>query len=373
VTKHLAQLLDDAVAGVQPRDADPVPNVVRRGQRARLRSAAMSAATVLAAFALTVWTVATNTGGTPVPDGVAAPPTPEVVGGEIVAGALRLPIPPGWQVVDAASDRPCEELGDRVIVLVGPTSAARCSPTQITVRGTPTVNPGGVVLNFGSFFEDPPVDAVVVSTPRMLALPGGEPAWVNWYGVKPSGVLLPWSKVAVDFNRDLQDERSIIDSMRSVPKPATRLVLPDAVHAVELTVPFGDEQTEYGRSTDDQTIAAVMALLDKQRSVVSNEGACSRLDHPTARLTLKTTPDASRPPRPTASYSASYASSPPEGAPSGPWPSPSEPVDYSDQPTTVIINLSADCREAVSSAGGRVLLPAPVVNRVKELLGVRPV
>jgi hypothetical protein len=54
VTNHIGDMLDEAVAGLMPRTADPVGVVVRRGRAARRRTiAATATAFVLLAGGLT--------------------------------------------------------------------------------------------------------------------------------------------------------------------------------------------------------------------------------------------------------------------------------------------------------------------------------
>lgn len=86
-----------------------------------------------------------------------------------------------------------------------------------------------------------------------------------------------------------------------------------------------------------------------QSTVVDNGRACSNEAMPTARLTFRA--DAAGPSR-------------------GPW-----PTDAGPRPavaaTTVILTLADDCREAVSSDGGRVRLSGATVDQLKHLFGIR--
>ncbi|MFI1989130.1 hypothetical protein [Actinoplanes sp. NPDC020271] len=105
MTERIRQLLDEAVAGLEPEDRDPVGAVVRRGRAARRRTATVLAGVVT--FGLLVGGLVTGQrmlGSAPLPTanaGIEQSATPRVENGMMVAGAMQLPIPAGWTVVTA--------------------------------------------------------------------------------------------------------------------------------------------------------------------------------------------------------------------------------------------------------------------------------
>jgi hypothetical protein len=101
--------------------------------------------------------------------------------------------------------------------------------------------------------------------------------------------------------------------------------------------------------TDARRIAAVLRLLRTQHKTVDSGHACAGPDQPAARLTLRSVelpPAGVRPPGPSA-----------------------EPKPAPARNTTVIITLG-DCREAVSSNGGRVRLSQDTLDQLARLFGL---
>jgi hypothetical protein len=357
MTERFSALLDDAVSEVQPRLADPVPVLIRRARAQRFK--AVAAGTLALAMLLG--------GGIAVGDQLIAanqaqdaagrstePPTPRVVDGKIVAGALILPVPPGWKVVERKAAKSCGMLANTV--LIGGPDDVGCATAPIEVSGTRGPYPGGYVTNVSTNPGGAAnTDHLIISTPKMITLPGGEPAWqivgpLSNTAHNPNWVTLPWSKVLISLRVDRTEQQKVINSMRSKPVKATRLVLPKTAKAAELTIPVTAQQTPpdgYGRSTDPKTVTRVLRLLREQTHVVRNGHGCADGTQPTARLTLQARDIGLSQTQPRGDLDAILADT-----------------------TTVIITLSDNCREAVSSDGGRVTLSASALAELKKLLNV---
>src|SRR5688572_9798123 len=93
MTQRIREMLDAAVSHVEPREVNPVPFVLRRarGRRTRAVTAGALAVAVLAAGAVVSWPVLSGPREVPVAEPVSGPPpTPVLVGGQIVAGRIRI-------------------------------------------------------------------------------------------------------------------------------------------------------------------------------------------------------------------------------------------------------------------------------------------
>jgi hypothetical protein len=292
------------------------------------------------------------------------PPTPHVVGGVVVAGALRLPVPAGWQVDTASAAEPCTTMERTILIFVS--SNRGCQYAPVEVYGTVDINPGGEfswVPKSGNFADG------IVTSPVSVTLRGGEPGWLTYdFGaatLKPSHaagdggyniLILPWSQVMIQLRGDGDAERKIVESIRTVPTGAGRLALPLTAAVAELTTPDGKGRNlpaGHGKTTDPVTIAAVLRLLGEQKAVVDDADACASHAQHGARLTLGSAAveaaAASRTLSPTASR-------PPDPAP--------------EDTTTVVITIGGKCQEAVSSDGGRVSLTGATLTRLKYLFGI---
>ncbi|MCU7723794.1 hypothetical protein ODJ79_08725 [Actinoplanes sp. KI2] len=103
--ERIRELLDQAVAGIEPRTADPVGAVVRRRRAARRNRAVVAAALVGGGLVVSRRLVHTDPTAPAAEDITAQPPRLYVDGDEVVAGSIRLPIPAGWRVVRPAEQR----------------------------------------------------------------------------------------------------------------------------------------------------------------------------------------------------------------------------------------------------------------------------
>lgn len=128
-------------------------------------------------------------------------------------------------------------------------------------------------------------------------------------------------------------------------------MLQDTISGASLVRPrAGGAEPDYGTVSGASRIDALLRLLRAQHKTVDGRHACTSPELPTARLTLDSI-DLTRPPSPLVT--------PAEGKPTV--------VQYTE--TTVIISLG-DCREAVSSNGGRVRLSQDTVDALAHLFGI---
>jgi hypothetical protein len=353
MNERFQALLDDAVSGLEPADPDPVPAIVARGRAARRRTigAGVLAAVLLAGLAVAAGVRgADRTAPDPVDLAVSVPtPTPRVVGRTVVAGAVTLPVPDGWRVVTGSRKAPCGELKNTVLIY-GPDTLP-CQYAPIMVTGLSTVLLPARTTYVGQ--------EMVALPPSPYTLRGGAPAWltrpVDDESLDPRGkadgysytntLIVPWSKVMVIFGVPGSRQQRILDSISVAESPGTgRLALTDTVTEADLTR-SGDGAPASGSVGGTAKIDTVLRLLRAQHETVDNRHACTAPGLPVARLSLtgKTMPP-SLPPSPKGSY-------------------------FVVPNVTVIISLG-DCREAVSSNGGRVRLSPDDVDKLLGLFGI---
>lgn len=336
MTQRIRELLDEAVADLEPGSHDPVGVVVRRGrsQLRRAMAAAALAVVVLLGGGLAIGRGATRPGPPPTAAGTTDPATPHLVGGAVVAGALWLPVPDGWKVLTNDPARPCGDLPDTVLLVT--TNNGGCQYAPIEVYGINGGDPGGSLV--AGTVVDP-----IVQPPTAVTLRGGEPVWLmHPLNDRSSGaywnvLALPWSGVSVQLRVDGPEQRHIIQSMASEPREAGPLVLPQTAASAELTTPDASGKITaagHRKIKDPTAIGEVLTLLGSQRTVVENTDACASDSQHTARLTLAegAAPESAR--------------------------------------TTVVISLGKRCQEAVSSDGGRVRLTDATLTQLKSLFGI---
>jgi hypothetical protein len=343
--RQIRELLDYAVADVTPRAADPVADVLRRERRQRHRLVAVVATVVVLLAAAAVATVPRFVGGEYAGDVVASaspteptfpvqsdPATPRVVGREVVAGGLVVPVPPGWQTVDDGTTIYCDVPPRTIAVGFDPVpggSGKYCFEkpfmTVIGVGGLP-----GSLANASRGHMEL----------RQLTLPGGQPAWFTTsadgatLGQRPNNVAtlyLPWSGAALGIALDQADFAEIFPTIRTRPVTPSALKLPDKVTRAEMLGPLRPDRplTARPRATDPAVIGQVLDRLSGLTEVVTNDEACATQDMATAALTL---------------YTAAG-------------------------PAMVVITLSDGCAQATSSLGGRVTVPRGFTDELWRLLG----
>ena len=348
----LRELLDSAVAQVQPRAVDPVADVVRRHRtrRRRVVAAAAAALAVLAVISVTAVlrrpatesrhaspgssaspsepsAAVTNEPAPPRVPVTGGPATPRVVGGEIVAGGLVLPVPAGWQTTDDDSTIYCDVPPRTVAVGFDPVPGG----TGPYCHLKPFIDVTGAIRRD---FRD--------ESPRQVTLPGGQPAWVS-FGVPDSalgqqpgynvvGLYVPWSGVAVGITLQQDDFARIVPTIRTQPVAPSALVLPTDVSRVEIVPPDRGSGFPPPRVTDPAVTDQVVGRLLGLTEIVPNDNACATADMPTAAVVLGTS-------------------------------------GTSGTSATVVFTLSNHCSQATSSLGGRVQVPAGFVDDLWHLLG----
>ncbi len=344
MTQRFGALLDEAVSGLEPRSSDPVGDVVARRRVARRRclGAGVLAVAVLIGGGVAVGDrLGGNRDGVPVGGIVAKPPIPELVGDNVVAGNLIVPVPQGWRVLPTSVPADCGKgtVFDNTILIGGPGDGG-CAFAPIEVRGWPDPNSGGIGAG-GTSGE------LTLRSPSIYTLRGGEPAWLmtavddpmnrpekdrglHYYNQYYNILQVPWSMVNVELRVSGPEQQRIIDTMRTAPHPRSgRLALPATAARATLTVPDATGRYSpagHGVTTDPTTVAAVLGLLREQASVVDDAHACAGSGQRVARLSLDR--------------------------------------------TTVIVSLGGGCQEAVSSDGGRVRLSDRVLSKLKRMFGV---
>jgi hypothetical protein len=359
MTERISELLNEAVAGVEPAHPDPVGAVLRRRRTAR-RASALTAA--VACVGLSVGgAVAVQQLKDPPRRGVAAtdPPVPYIDGDTVVAGTLRFPIPDGWQAV--TSDQPCRDPDHTVLIDIP--GGERCELGAVEIRGNPQVLPlAGMFHRGGSSIK-----GSITRPPAMVTLPGGEPAWLSdreGLDVAASqvpegrgflaGLLLPWSQVGLTFRVDGPTTERFLASMSNNPAGAGALALPGTAARAEMTVTDargGVGSEDFGAIEGAGPVARVLDLLREQEDVVSDSRACA--GHRQRTIEIVFSELAENPPIP-------------EGTRI-----PATPRTVRKDVTAVVVALGDGCQEAVSNRGGRVRLDDDTVVELGALFGIR--
>lgn len=332
MTQRIKELLDEAVAGVEPDSHDPVAAVVRRGrrQRGRVLTAGALVLAVLAGGGLALGRRASAPDPAP-PAAVTGPSTPHLVGRTVVAADLWLPVPDGWTVVTNDPARPCRTLTDTILLVT--TNNRGCEYAPVEVYGIPTVSlgtGGNMVGDLMDHIASPAVSATVR---------GGEPVWMMYGFDEEMGqapeydywnvLTFPWSTVSIQLRLEGPLQRQVVESMLSDPPQAGTLVLPATAATAELTAPDAAGRLTvagHRKTTDRATIDAALTLLRSQTAVVDDTDACATDKQHTARLLFDR--------------------------------------------TAVLVTLGTRCQEAVSSGGGRVRLSDATVTELKRLFGI---
>lgn len=351
MSQRVKDLLDEAAAGIEPRSADPVAAVVRRGRTARARAMAAGGLAVVAV--LTGGTVAgarlvqNPPPETAIETAVAPkpatrpdrPPNPRLEKGRIVAGDVSVAIPKGWQVapIESAS---CEL--HRKTVLFGEGGnpwgpSIYCGTAEIEVLSTFNVFPWIWALK-GS---DPQAWDAWQPTPvvpyRMVTLDGGAPAWLR---TDPDGayrVVLPWSRVEVMI-RDGEDvRREVLDSLKTGLWEPAALVLPNQTAYASLTLASGADRAREVKITAKAKVQRALELL-REAAVVERGDSCAREDQPTVALEIGKSPV-----------------------------NPNLPEDMG----SLVISLADGCHEVVAEEGGRARLDDASLAELGDLFGVR--
>jgi hypothetical protein len=294
-----------------------------------------------------------------VPSSEEPPPVPQVRDGRIVAGPVSLPVPQGWQVAPAGSG-PCDYPARTVRIVLSeqqrtPTEGGpSCRPADLEVETFWNTNVPGWYVAWAPGHGRATVFVAggdgLTLTPKMIILPGGEPAWLETagegVGVMRSGtrLFLPWSKVVITVRGADDVQRQIIDSITGAARRPAGLVLPEQAAYIALTRPrpansAPDDKVDFFAND----VGGVLDLL--RTATAADKRGCAREGDVTAQLTIAT-----------------------EFAPYGA--GDEETESWERQLTTVVISLGDGCFEAVSSHGGRVRLTAAAVAELAALFKV---
>ncbi|MEU4620401.1 hypothetical protein AB0G04_10555 [Actinoplanes sp. NPDC023801] len=358
MTERISELLNEAVAGVEPAHPDPVGAVLRRRRAAR-RTSVLTAAVVCVGLTLGGAVAAQqlnhgpDTGVVP-----AAVPVPYIDGDSVVAGSVRLPIPDGWQVV--TTYQPCVNPARAMVIWTAEVDRPLCRNAAVEIFHNPHTLPGGRIVH-----SDSEVIPGGIIIPRaQITLPGGEPGLLERDegdpGRTPAGYYLdttlkmPWSQSSIMFRLHRDDVGKMIASMRSAPVGAGTLALPRTAVVADFIVSDATGRVAsngFGRIRDRKAIDRVLELLREQDTVVPDPQACAGSAQGTAQLVMKPT----------------------EGVPFGtdpsPVPGPSPAPDPRDT-TVVTIALGGDCQEAVSAHGGRVRFSDEALTELRTIFGI---
>lgn len=368
MSQRIRELLDEAVAGIEPRHADPVAAVIRRGRTARARAVAAGGLAVVTV--LTGGTVAgtrllddppQEIGEAPAPaTRPDRPPAPRLQKGRIVAGSVSVAVPRGWEVIgpgsgptDLASASPgSEDLScdlRRRTVLIGEGGNPDgppiwCTTADVEVQSVYDVRPYvWVPPGEGAAADEPWVTSPVIA-PRMITLAGGEAAWVRYDADTAYRVTLPWSRVEVRIRagEDVRDQ--VLDSLRTGRWAPAALALPRTAGYATLTVAVDAVRARERELTDEAKVRRALELL-RQAPMVAEGDSCAREDQPTVALEIGMPPDAVAPPD----------------------------HDFVKNPrlSSLVISLAEGCHEVVAEEGGRARLDAASLAELGDLFGVQ--
>jgi hypothetical protein len=349
MSQRAKDLLDEAAAGVEPRSADPVATVVRRGRAVRARAVAAGGLAVVAV--LTGGTVAgVRLVDSPPPGAVTEtaaaakpatrpdrPPNPRVERGRIVAGDVSVAVPKGWKAlpIEGAS---CGLQSMNLLFGEGGNPwgpSIYCATAQIEVLSTFDVFPWVHVMS-GTDPMAPDAWQIAAAVPyRMATLDGGAPAWFRTDADGSYRVVLPWSRVEVTVRGDADLRRRVLDSLRTGRWEPDALVLPKATEYAALTVTTVAGAAGEVKLTAPARIKRALALL-REAAVVEEGDSCAREDQPTVALEIGRSP--ANPNKETGSF---------------------------------VISLAEGCHEVVSEEGGRARLDAASLTELGDLFGVR--
>lgn len=352
MSHRVKDLLDEAVAGIEPRSTDPLAAVVRRGRTARVRAAVTAGLAV--ATVLTVGTVAgtslveketlrpaigTATTAAPRPaTRPDRPPVPRLEEGRIVAGDVSVPVPEGWRTAPIVS-APCGLSPKTVLFGEGGNPwgpSIYCATGEIEVQSTFDVFPFSFVLTG----EDPLAPDAWQRTPfvpyRMITLESGAPVWFRTAADLGHRLVLPWSRVEVTVRGGPDAWRQVLDTIETGSWAPGALALPErAGYAGLTTATAADRAREIG-TTDPAKIERALELL-RGAAVVGEGGSCARADQPTVALEI--------------------------GKPAT--------VPYQSGETgSFLISLAEGCHEVVSEEGGRARLDDASFAELGGIFGV---
>jgi hypothetical protein len=318
----LKDLLDAAVAGIEPRAGDPIDVVVRRGRRRDARGVlgvAVAALVVLLTMGFLAAQVTRRSGPAPgviaevggrgssaPPSGSAGPNVagPNVAGRTVVMAGLRFTAPAGWSVRDAGQGCPrahndtpwYQDDGD-------PTSA--CvefdAPEDQHRFVAIDVDPGNQINGIADTLDQPPYGSVALMPQRVLALPSGLSAWiVAGDDLDPAGtqawtlsqITFPDRKIRLKAVMGAQERTAFLDTIQATHVVPGKLSLPTSATRAQLSVPgqpAANATTVYttGVQAGADRVAQVLGLLRQQTQTVDPKKSCANGRQPVAQLVLR--------------------------------------------------------------------------------------
>lgn len=360
MSQRVKDLLDEAVAGIEPRSPDPVSAVVRRGRTGRAKTVVAAALAVVAVLTGGTATATRLMGNENPPPETATettpaakpatrpdrPPVPREVKGRVVAGNVSMAVPRGWQVYPPYPEYtpPPSEPGCgtfyRQTVLVGEGGNPDgppiwCTTGEIEVQSLYDFRPYAYV---GSGDATAPI-----VPPRMMTLDGGESGWLRTDTDGVYWLVLPWSRVEVRIRAGADLRQQVLDSLETGRWAPAALALPKRAEYAKLTVSIDAKRAREHKLTDQAKVRRAMELL-RQAPKVAPGDSCARQDQPTVELEIGLPPGVPAPPD----------------------------QDFVKNPvlSSFLIGLGDGCHEVVAEEGGRVRLDDASLAELGDLFGV---
>lgn len=317
MTDRLKELLDAAVAGIQPRTEDPTHVIVRRGRRRDARMVVGAAVAVVCVLLTMGFVVAQVAGrGGPAPGVIAevggrgssspadGSAVPRVVGRTVVAAGLVFTAPAGWSVRDAS--RGCPRANNDT-----PWYQDDGYPTKACVEfDAPEdqhrfvavdVDPGDHLNGIADTLDKPPYGSQPVFAQRVLTLPSGLSAWiVAGDDLDPAGmqaetlsqISFPDRKIRLKAMMGAQERMAFLNSIQAPHFAPATLSLPTSATRAQLSVPgqSGDNGATWyttGVQADADRVAHVLGVLRKPAQAVDAQTSCANGRQAAAQLILR--------------------------------------------------------------------------------------
>ncbi|MEU8081927.1 hypothetical protein AB0B31_41505 [Catellatospora citrea] len=284
---------------------------------------------------------------------------PEVVDGEVRFNGLIIPLAKGWKYreVETAVDYCAIEPKTVVLAMNGLSPGGDCTAhaqIQLSDGWLPYYNahPALLARKFSLGFNE-------------IVLPGGQPLWLDdnevhniVRGMQSSftagGLAAPWAAARLSYEMTPAEAATVLQSIRGLPAPVTRLVVPDGVTDVYLNL-----HGETVHSTDPAVVKQVIEQLrGLERMVQPSELPCAGAKVISPRL-----PGWSLAAKDMAQLDLVTVN---------PSASPANARTSVLNRVTVGIGTSTECSYATSSDGGRVWLPAGFAAELHQLIGGKP-
>jgi hypothetical protein len=347
MSQRIRELLDEAVAGIAPRNADPAPAVIRRGRAARARAVAASGLALVAV--LTGGAVAGarllegpshEAGAAPTATRPERPPTPRLVKGRIIADAMSIAPPKGWQVLPLAPTTSCGFKRQTVLIGEGANPhgpSPWCTTAEIEVLSTFDFLPYDVVQTEADPTSADGWQRSPFVPPRMSTLDGGEPVWLRTDADGVYRLVLPWSRVEIKVRGGADVRQQVLDTLHTGHWVPEALVLPEATGYAALTMSTDAGGARKEQLTDSTKVLRARELL-REAAVVEQGTSCAHEDQPTVELEIGKPGDSPGLPGETGSF---------------------------------VIGLADGCHEVVAEEGGRARLDAAGLAELGDIFGVQ--